>query len=1629
MPSKALVSIYAICALPFVQAAATSEISPGRTESIRTDGLGSRVAQLTRSQFEEPLIATARTTREEDDALLRAVSAYSRQGNSENLQAFQKFLADHPRSGWRVALLTNLGLSYYHHGYFSKALSAWQMGWDEGKPVTEPHAKTLVDRAFGELIRMHARVGHAEALAALLKDLGDRHVTGPATEALSGARQGLWEMQNAPGDAYLCGPSALKNLILSEDHDYSRVKFIDDYRSGPNGVTLAQVSQLADQARLPHRLVFRAGDQPIPVPSVVHWKISHFAAIVGRNGDRYRIQDPTFGSQDIWISRAAVDAESSGYFLVPGQDSRSLWRDVSASEAENVRGMGYTASNFPLATTPQDFTCLCLTVADNASNVSTAIRQWGGMSTPDSVGPPLTQYDMTEMVVSLKLSDTPVGYTPPVGPAVHLTVTYNQREANQPANFSYFNVSAKWTLNWLTYIMDDPKTPGGTVSRYVAGGGGVNYMGYSAATGTFTPETKDASVLALVSASPITYHRNLADGSVEIYSQSNGATTAPRKIFLTQVSDPAGNSVTLNYDNQLRLTSIKDAIGQTTTFSYELAAKPLLATRITDPFKRSAALSYDASGRLSQITDVLGLVSQFFYDASSEVNMLTTPYGTTHFSYGDTVAGDKNARFLQVTDPLGYTERLEFRQEAPGIASGDPNATVPNLPGRLSTGLLEYRDTFYWDKHAFALAAGDYTKARQTQWYHYNPSRNMTSPTVEDLKYPLENRIWFTYPGQPAEIYTGTLDKPNGMGRVLDDGSSQIIQFAYNALGHVADMIDPVGRETQLTYEPNNIDLMQVKQKTSASAFSTLAAFTYNTPHFPHTYTDAAGQTTTFTYNQAGQETSITNALNYKTQFMYDASGYLKQIINADGKTSAQFTYDAFGRVAARTDSEGYVLQFKYDAADRLTLITYPDGTSRQYTWKNLDLVAITDRQGRVTQYAYDAVRNLIGITDPLGQQTKLGYYENGKLKSLTDADGNTTTWAIDLQSRVIGKQYQDGKSDTFAFENTTSRLKSKTDALAQVKQYSYTLDDQLAGIDYAKAVNPTPSVRFTYDPYFQRVVSMVDGTGTTGYAYEPVGSLGALGLLSESSSYLSSAITYQYDALARITGRNADGNSESFAFDPIGRLMSHTSPLGVFDYLYLGETGQVASRKLRGGTVSTAYTYDANTNDRRLTSIANSGATRSYGYMTTPEYLIKQIAESAPSGSAWRPQTWNYNYDNNDRLQQAQSSNGALYAYGYDPADNITSLQMAAETVSPSYNADNQITAFAGRSFIYDANGNLTDDGQRTYQWDAENRLVAVASKTSPTQVTSFVYDGLSRRVASLAGAGAKAPIKISAFPDFLRAPHPITVSRSMTYIWCGDTLCGSQGPGGSGHSYYPEGEYIAGVGTSLYYQQDHLGSVRDVVSGSTGRRVASFDYDPYGNPVQTGGTVSTDFRYAGMFYDQQDGLYLTKYRAYSPALGRWLSRDLIGVAGGLNVYEYVNGNPMRGADRNGLWGAFQPMPIGGSGPSANPSVRAGSPISPQTVQNVLDWLRNHFPDFGGSTDRINSVVDTASNVGTAVTLCPAGIGQAVRHYKNPAATYDPVGDPGGWQTLPVDPDTSSWQSRFNKWFQQQQQKGVTPN
>jgi RHS repeat-associated protein len=1453
----------------------------------------------------EAMIAFGPASPAESSALSNALAVYQGRANAERVEPLEDFLASHPLSVWRQSLWLNLGDIYYQHGYFSKALSAWEKSWVSARGEIDPERKAIADQALGELIQMQARLGHADEVESLLQAVETRTLSGSATEAVQGAREGLWEMRNDPGIAYLCGPMALRSVVIAGGKSTTMSPLLEQARSGPRGFSLTQIGELSRRAGLPYQPAFRLKGTQIPVPSVVHWRVQHYAAITEVSGNLYRVLDPTFGREH-WLTADAINAETSGYFLIADRSGPNTWRSVDAREGDRVRGMGYTSNGDPNATHDDDRKDCC------------GERAGGGVAR----GRGMPTYSVHSMLVSLNIKDTPVGYHPPKGPDVWFTLTYSQREANQPAVFPFSNLSPKWTHNWLTYVVDDPTQPGLSVSVAAAGGGTNVYSGYDAGTGNFATETKLGAVLVRTSGTPITYERRFADGSVHVYSRSDGSAFYPRRVFLTAVKDPAGNTVSLSYDGQNRLTTLTDALGQATTLSYTNASFPLQITKVTDPFGRFATIGYDGTGQLNQVTDTIGLSSSFAYGADSFVSSMTTPYGITTFSY----TGTGTSRSLTATDPLNHAERVESGHQMPGIPFSE--SVVPTGVNTFNQ-YLDARNTFYWDKDAWATAPGDYTKARLTHWLHVYGNATLTSAVVESTKVPGENRLWFSYPGQVSPYHsTGTLDQPSSAARVLDDGSTQITRTEYNSLGRITKTIDGVGRETNISYYPNNIDVYQVTQKNGAGA-DLVKQFTYNSQHQVLTVLNAAGQTTTNTYNAAGQLTSITNALNQAVTFEYDANGYLQRVRNASNQIQASYTYDAYGRIRTTTDSEGYVLTFSYDALDRVTQIVHPSTTNNTETFQysNLDLWMYTDRLGKTVLYTWSPVRQLTSyVYSGPAHNIIQEFSPAGRRTALYDGEGRPIRWQYDIAGRLIAEVYADNTGKFFDYD-LAGRLKAITDAQGQVKNIAYTQDDQVASYSYVNAVNPTAAVSFSYDPAYPRMTSMSDGLGVTTFTYGAAGSPGAGMLLRDDGPFTSNdVVAYTYDVLGRRASRVvgatfsggvlSGGQTETVTYDSLGRLATKTNPLGAFTFNYLGQSNHPTLRSVAAsGTLKTPavlYAYDTNANDRRVKQIRwasnpaglPSQLLQDYNYTYDANSRPKTIEEIsyATGGTVSAYKKWNLVHDQSNRIKTYAPATGsdagtAWYEYEYDKAGNRTAASLNGTNQTLTYNSLNQV-----QLGTYDANGNFTDvngpQNTPTYKWDAENRLISV--KVAFNTYT-YQYDGLGRRLKMVQG---------------------VSGSNTNRYLWCDDRICESR----SGSTYatldatwFDEGVRVGAV-SSIYFL-DRLGSIRAAQSRST-TAMGLNEFAPFGERV--GGNaqgLAQGYQFANMFRDPNvSGLYWTWYRAYQPQTGRWLSRDPASVLGGVNLYNYVESSPMLATDPSGL-GKMNLWPWDPSKPNNDPA------------------------------------------------------------------------------------------------------------
>ena len=168
---------------------------------------------------------------------------------------------------------------------------------------------------------------------------------------------------------------------------------------------------------------------------------------------------------------------------------------------------------------------------------------------------------------------------------------------------------------------------------------------------------------------------------------------------------------------------------------------------------------------------------------------------------------------------------------------------------------------------------------------------------------------------------TGTHVTPSGIGRVMDDGTSQIWRYEYNARGtrrrrstlsdeRPSTSTGPTTSPTPTRRRGEGMDLLQVKRKNGGS-YDVLRSYTYNAKHQPLTITDARGAVTTYTYNTAGQVLTVTtppaqgHSQGPTTTFTYDTNGYLQQVTGPVPGATTTFTYDGYGRKRTSTDAAG----------------------------------------------------------------------------------------------------------------------------------------------------------------------------------------------------------------------------------------------------------------------------------------------------------------------------------------------------------------------------------------------------------------------------------------------------------------------------------------------------------------------------------------------------------------------------------------------------------------------------------------------------------------------------------------------------------------------------------------------------
>ncbi|WP_426769655.1 RHS repeat domain-containing protein, partial [Pseudomonas aeruginosa] len=280
---------------------------------------------------------------------------------------------------------------------------------------------------------------------------------------------------------------------------------------------------------------------------------------------------------------------------------------------------------------------------------------------------------------------------------------------------------------------------------------------------------------------------------------------------------------------------------------------------------------------------------------------------------------------------------------------------------------------------------------------------------------------------------------------------------------------------------------------------------------------------------------------------------------------------------------------------------------------------------------------------------------------------------------------------------------------------------------------------------------------------------------------------------------------------------------------------------------------------------------------------------------------TLDYQYDPLDRLTEERGVQGGR-SYAYDAVGNRTQRSDnpasggTASSQDYQYSPDsNRLTAIGAQAVTSDAAGNLTQDrAARKLAYDAQGRLQSVSRDGQ--QVAEYRYNALGQRIVKLT------PESITTYlygPDgqlLGEAEHDGSGRklRAQYYLWL-DSL-----PLATIDADY-DAQGKVGNPTLLYLHGDHLDTPR-LATDASGQIAWQWQSDAFGRgEALSQGSTQVNLRFPGQYYDAESGLHYNYFRDYDPETGRYVESDPIGLAGGLNTYVYVEGNPLAYVDE---WG-----------------------------------------------------------------------------------------------------------------------------
>lgn len=676
---------------------------------------------------------------------------------------------------------------------------------------------------------------------------------------------------------------------------------------------------------------------------------------------------------------------------------------------------------------------------------------------------------------------------------------------------------------------------------------------------------------------------------------------------------------------------------------------------------------------------------------------------------------------------------------------------------------------------------------------------------------------------------------------------------------------------------------------------------------------------TRFYFNERGELSQVTSPSGDRVTTSYDDAGRPVATVEADSRVPRRITRSSLlpdGRVSAVE-----VTDVQLGTTQTVARYLYgPQNAKLPFDAPNNAWVAQKiDADGAVTAYGYNRLGDVVGMVDARGVHHEYLYDNYGRMTDDIVTSFGAALNGVERTVQRISRVFDDRGR---LVEIGTYGDAAKVQQLTSIRR-EYTYFDQVreettyVGSDYR-------TVELSYASDFSKK-SGIGEKPEDGFTSEIVSKLNTIRPLGIRYPY-GRELEFIYGDKFSVDGPS--GPSGNYADRLTGRVTQirnvsgtdQPSAGGYASYVYWGQDQIYQVRLDDNGQNSLVFNLSFR-DGRRFSALDTLGRLRTLRWMRTgkaPETVLQfnyqhrrnsQIAYRELREESGQVQQDQFIYDSLNRLDKfvrkgelAQEQSWSLDALGnwrkwdirgsasgnllqsraHGPGDRIRSVANASKEASwaqPEYDQTGNLTAYP--------NPLQPNVGERV-SYDAWNRPVSLTSN-----FTRLTYDGLGRLV--VLGAGAEER-RFTYTPDWRLLEEEVTPqagdSYRHEYVWGirgqDDLICREK--------YSDQGQ----LQERFYSLSDAQGNIVGVVPEASPSPDRIITYDPYGAP-----TGESDFRqlFGGYYYDSNTGLYLVRNRVYHPKLGRWLTKDPLGMVDGPNLYEYCAGDPVNYSDPSGGW------------------------------------------------------------------------------------------------------------------------------